>query len=132
MRKFINFDHEGVTHIENNRITADRGADHILEIAGGANLGHSLRAVAVHGRISVIGVLEGFEISGPVGPLLLKGATIQGIGVGSRRALEDLVRAIDATGLKPVIDRRYRFADLPAALDHLDRGPFGKLVIEVG
>ena len=114
------------------RLTSDHGADHILEIVGGAHLGRAIEAVAIHGRISVIGVFEGFEVSGPVGPLLLKSPTIQGIGVGHRRALEDLVAAIDRIGLKPVIDRRYSFTDLPAALEHLDRGPFGKIVIELG
>jgi NADPH:quinone reductase-like Zn-dependent oxidoreductase len=114
------------------RLTDDQGADHILEIVGGAHLGRALEAVAVHGRISVIGVLDGFALSGPAGPLLLKSPTIQGIGVGHRRALEDLVRASGRFGLKPVIDRRYPMAQLPQALDHLDRGPFGKLVIDLG
>lgn len=113
-----------------HRLTGDRGADHILEIAGGANLGQSVQAAAMGGRISVIGVLEGVEVSAPVVPLMLKGLTVQGIGVGHRRAQEDLVRAVDTLGLKPVIDRRYGFAELPAALDHLDRGAFGKIVIE--
>lgn len=116
---------------EVHRLTGDRGADHVLEVIGGANLARSLDAVAVRGRVSVIGVLDGWELSAPVGPLLLKSATIQGILVGHRRAQEDLVRAVDRVGLKPVIERRYGFADLPAALDHLDRGAFGKIVIEV-
>ncbi|MBB4188261.1 zinc-dependent alcohol dehydrogenase family protein [Sinorhizobium terangae] len=111
-------------------LTADHGADHILEIAGGAGLGQSLRAVAADGRISVIGVLEGFEISGPAAPLLLKSPVLQGISVGHRRALEDFVGAVDRIGLKPVIDKRYTFADFREALAHLDRGPFGKVVIE--
>lgn len=110
-------------------LTHEHGIDHIIETVGGENLSHSLRAVAVHGRISVIGVLEGFEFSGPVGELLLKSPTIQGIGVGHRRALEDFVRAIDANGLKPVIETRYRFDELPQALAHLDRGAFGKIVL---
>jgi NADPH:quinone reductase-like Zn-dependent oxidoreductase len=114
-----------------HRLTGDRGADHILEIAGGAGLGRSLEAAAVGGRISVIGIIEGVEVSGPVFPLMLKGVRIEGILVGHRRALEDLVRAVDATGLKPVIDAEYGFADLAAALDHLDRGPFGKIVVKV-
>jgi len=62
---------------------------------------------------------------------MLKGLTVQGIGVGHRRALEDLTRAVDRLALKPTIDARYKLADLPAALDHLDRGPFGKIVIEL-
>lgn len=114
------------------RHTGDHGADHILELVGGANLGRSIAAVAVEGRISVIGLLDGLELSGPAVPTLLKSPTIQGITVGHRRALEDFVRAIDSTGLKPVIQHRYGFDDLPAALDAFDQGSFGKVVIELG
>ncbi len=113
------------------RLTADRGVDHILETVGGSELARSILAVAVGGRISMIGVLEGGEVSGPAGPLLLKNPVIQGIAVGHRRAQEDLVRAVDRLGLKPVIDGRYDLADLPAALDHLGRGAFGKVVVTV-
>jgi NADPH:quinone reductase-like Zn-dependent oxidoreductase len=112
-------------------LTGERGADHILETVGGAHLGRSIEAAAMGGRISVIGVLDGFEVSGPVGPLMLKGLTLNGIGVGHRRALQDFTRAVDALALKPVIDARYAFADVPRAMDHLDRGPFGKVVIEM-
>ncbi|MBW4238357.1 NAD(P)-dependent alcohol dehydrogenase [Enterobacter roggenkampii] len=110
-------------------LTQDRGIDHIIETVGGENLKHSLRAVAVHGRISVIGVLAGTDISLSAGELLLKSPVIQGIGVGHRRALEDFVRAVDVTGLKPVIEHRYRFDELEQALEHLDRGAFGKIVL---
>nr|WP_244506465.1 NAD(P)-dependent alcohol dehydrogenase [Pararhizobium polonicum] len=113
------------------RITGDEGAHHILEITGGPNLGQSIHAVAVHGRISVIGVFEGFEIAGPAAPLLLKSPIIQGISVGHRRAFEDFVRAIDSTELKPVIDKRYPLEDLHSALEHLYRGAFGKIVIDL-
>ena len=114
-----------------HRLTGDRGADHIVETVGGAHLGRSIEAAAMGGRISVIGVLDGFEVSGPVGPLMLKGLTVQGMSVGHRRALEDLVRAVDRLKLKPVIDARYALMDLPRALEHLDRGPFGKIVVEM-
>jgi len=107
------------------RLTSDRGADHILEIVGGAHLGRALQAAAVFGRVSLIGVLEGFEISGQFAPLAVKHLTVEGIQVGNRKGLENLVRAIDRTGLKPVIDAEYALADLPVALDHLERGPFG-------
>lgn len=114
------------------RLTGDRGIDHVLEIVGGAHLARALEAVASGGRVSVIGVLDGYEVSGPAPHLLRKSATVQGISVGHRRALEDLVRAVDVMGLKPVIDRRYPLDALPAALDHLDRGPFGKIVVDMG
>ncbi|MCW0403806.1 L-threonine 3-dehydrogenase [Xanthomonas sacchari] len=113
------------------RLTDDRGVDQILELVGGAHLGKAVQAAAVGGQIHQIGVLEGFEVTAPVGPLMLKQLTIHGIGVGHRRALEDLVVAVDRLGLEPVIDARYSFAELPDALDNLERGAFGKVVIDV-
>jgi len=110
-------------------LTEGRGADHILEMVGGDNLARSLDAIVHQGRISVIGVFGGMEATLPVGAMLKKRATIQGIGVGPRRVLEDVVRAIDSTGIKPVIAAQHPFSDLQAALDELDRGPFGKVVI---
>jgi len=113
------------------RITEDHGADHILEMVGGPHLGKAVQTAAIGGHIYQIGALESFEMSAPVMPLMLKDVNIQGIATGHRRALEDLVRAVDQTGLKPVIDTRYPLANLPVALDHLDRGAFGKIVIEM-
>lgn len=111
-------------------LTGGRGVDHALEIVGGANLGRSLQALAQGGRASVIGILEGDEVSSSVYPVILGRPTIQGISVGHRRALEELVRAVDATGLQPVIAAEYDYTALPAALAHLTRGPFGKVVLK--
>ncbi|NMO19648.1 NAD(P)-dependent alcohol dehydrogenase [Pyxidicoccus fallax] len=112
-------------------LTQGRGADHILELVGGENLGRSARAIAPGGRISLIGVLEGFEARFQVVPLIQTQAIVQGIFVGHRRGLEELVSAVDRLALKPVIDAVYPLAEFPKALEHLDRGPFGKLVIRV-
>jgi len=113
------------------QITGDHGADHILEIVGGPHLGEAVRVAAVGGCIHQIGAVAGFEATTQVMPLMLKDVSIQGIGTGHRRALEDLVDAVDRTGLMPAIDTQYPFADLSAALDHLDRGPFGKVVVVI-
>ncbi len=112
-------------------LTGGRGADHVLDLVGGENFARSVDAVSAGGRVSVIGLLGGLELRAPTTPILLKAPVIQGIVNGHRRALEDLVRAIDRIGLKPVIDRRYPFEELPVALDHLDRGAFGKIVIDM-
>lgn len=111
--------------------TGGRGADHILEIAGGANLAKSVEAAAVGGQISVIGIIEGLDLSAPVLPLMFKQLVVRGIFVGHRRATEDFVAAVETIGLQPVIDRRYPFEALPEALAHLARGPFGKVVVDV-
>ena len=112
-------------------MTGGRGVDHVLDLVGGDNFARSVAAVAPGGRVSVIGLLDGAELRAPTVPVLLKAPVIQGIVIGHRRALEDLVRAVDRLGLKPVVDRRYAFADFPAALDHLAAGPFGKVLVDV-
>lgn len=112
-------------------VTGDRGVDHVMELVGGPHLGQAIQITAVGGHIYQIGALDGFEVSAPVMPLLLKDITIHGIGTGHRRALTRLVDAVDRTGLTPAIDTRYPMADLHAALDHLNRGAFGKVVLEL-
>lgn len=112
--------------------TEGRGADHILEMVGGDNVERSLQAVAQGGRISIIGLLDSDRLSLPILSLLASRASIVGIAVGPRRALEDLVRTIDLLGIKPVIDATYSFSQVPQAFAHLQRGAFGKIVVRVG
>jgi NADPH:quinone reductase-like Zn-dependent oxidoreductase len=70
-------------------------------------------------------------VAGSFAMLAQKRLIVEGSQVGHRRSLEDLVRAVDRIGLKPVIDAEYGIENLPAALDHLARGPFGKIVVTV-
>ena len=114
------------------RLTQDKGVDHILELAGGNDLANALMAVAVGGRISQIGVIDGWQLTWDIGLLLRKAAVIQGISVGHRRSLEDFTRAVDSMRLKPVIDSCYTFSEAPAAFERLSQGPFGKVVITLG
>ncbi|EOZ7330839.1 TPA: zinc-binding dehydrogenase [Yersinia enterocolitica] len=89
-------------------------------------------ALAPGGRIAQIGFLKGSEMVLPAVPLMLKRAVIQGITVGHRRALEDLCQTVDSYQIKPVIDKIYDYPDAVAAFTHLERGPFGKIVIRIG
>ena len=111
-------------------LTAGRGADHILEMAGGDNLARSLQAVVPGGRVSIIGLLDADELRTPIMPLLGSRASIVAVAVGPRRALEDMVRMIDHHGIKPVIDATYTFDQVTEAFAHLNRGAFGKVVVD--
>lgn len=110
-------------------LTDGHGVDHVLELIGGDNISQSAAALASGGRIAQIGFMKGSEIVLSAVPMMLKRAIIQGISVGHRRAFEDMNRAIDEHGIKPVIDKVYAFEDARAAFDHLERGPFGKVVV---
>jgi NADPH:quinone reductase-like Zn-dependent oxidoreductase len=112
-------------------ITEGRGVDHIFETIGGESYRRSVAAAAMGARITTIGFLESSEFTLPIVQLIVRRIVIQGLSVGHRRALEDMIAAIEINGTRPVIDRIYSWKDVPAAFDHLDRGAFGKIVISI-
>lgn len=110
-------------------LTDGLGVNHILEMVGGDNARQSLNALAADGRLSIIGLLGATEISFPVLPFMRNRIVVQGISIGHRRSFERMNRAIEALGIKPVIEKVYGFNDVPQAFGHLEKGPFGKIVI---
>ncbi|TIU64778.1 MAG: NAD(P)-dependent alcohol dehydrogenase, partial [Mesorhizobium sp.] len=110
-------------------MTDGLGVNHVLEMVGGDNARRSLNALAADGRLSVIGVLGAMEISFPIVPFMRNRIVVQGISIGHRRAFERMNQAIEALGIRPVIDKVYGFDEVPQALQHLEKGPFGKIVI---
>ena len=79
--------------------------------------------------MALIGVLSRQGDSNPM-PLMVKGASLRGIFVGSAAMARDLNAFIDAHGVKPVIDRRFDFQDAKAAYGYQSSADlFGKVVI---
>jgi NADPH:quinone reductase-like Zn-dependent oxidoreductase len=113
-------------------LTSKHGVDHVVEVGGAGTLEKSLSAVAFGGRISLIGVLTGFEGRINPWPVVARSVTVQGIYVGNTEMFQRLVKAVAATQFRPVIDRTFPFADARAAFAHLASGAhFGKIVISV-
>jgi len=111
------------------RFTEGRGVDHVLETAGGENLGKSVELLAPGGRVAAIGMLAGTDMRLPFYPTIMNRATVQGVGVGHRRSLEEMVRAVDANPFEPVVDASFPFERVPEALARLREGAFGKIVV---
>lgn len=111
--------------------TGGRGVDHVIEVGGPGTLPQSIAAVRVGGHIALIGVLTGRAGAVPTGALMARQARLQGLVVGSRREQCDMVRAIDATGFKPVIDRSFALDGIADAFRHQASGAhFGKICLE--
>ena len=111
--------------------TGGRGVDHVIEVGGPGTLPQSIAAVRVGGHIALIGVLTGRGGTVPTAALMVKQARLQGLIVGSRREQADMVRAIDASGFKPIIDRTFGLAEIAAAFRHqASGGHFGKICLE--
>ncbi len=111
--------------------TGGKGVDHVVEVGGPRTLAQSIEAVRIGGHIALIGVLTGFSGEIPTGLFMAKQARLQGLIVGSRRQQQDFVRALDANGIRPVVDRRFALADLASAFRHEEGAHhFGKIGIE--
>ncbi len=113
-------------------ITAGYGVDHVLEVGGPRSFAQSLQSLHTSGQVNVIGYLGGQQ--GEINPLLIlqRNARVRGIAVGPRQSFEAMNRAIETSGLRPLIDRVYDWAELPQALVHLQSGRhFGKVVLRI-
>jgi NADPH:quinone reductase-like Zn-dependent oxidoreductase len=129
----INYRTEPDWHERARAITGGRGVDHVVEIGGGATLERSIAALRPSGTISLIGVLGGNAPVLPLGRVVTRNLRLQGVTVGSRDTFEAMVRAIEAGGLRPVLDqRRFAFEEVGEALLALPEGRhFGKIVGEL-
>ena len=116
---------------EVRRLTGGNGVDHVVEVLGGDQLQRSIAASAWGGHIAVIGFMDQQTSTISIPALLGAAIRIQGIGVGSQKDTRDLLAFLERHQIQPAIDSVYDFADAPSAFDHLERGPFGKVVIEL-
>jgi NADPH:quinone reductase-like Zn-dependent oxidoreductase len=113
-------------------LTDGRGVDVVVEIGGAGTLPQSIEAVTIGGHISLIGVLAGFAGEVPTAALFGKNAALKGITVGSRSQQEDLIRAVEANGLEPVIDSTFPLLELADAFRHQEsQKHFGKICVEL-
>jgi len=108
---------------------AGGGIDHVVEVGGLGTLAQSMQAVGFGGEIGLIGVLSMQGDTNPM-PLMLKGASLRGIFVGSATMARELNAFIDMHQLKPVVDRVFDFGEAKAAYAYQSSGAlFGKVVI---
>jgi NADPH:quinone reductase-like Zn-dependent oxidoreductase len=111
--------------------TRGRGVDHVIEVGGSGTLAQSITAVRVGGHVSQIGALTGRSGDIPIAGLIVKQARLQGMTVGSRSDQHDMIRALESTGIRPVIDKSFGLEQLADAFRYQDSGQhFGKIVLE--
>ena len=119
-----------------------RGVDVVLELVGAANLQASLEALAVRGRIIVVGTGAGADAELSLRALMGRRASLMGT-VLRARPMEEKAAAVQAFArsvvphlaagrVRPVIDRVFPIAEAAAAFDHLSApGKLGKVLLEL-
>ncbi len=120
-------------------LTDGRGANVILDPVGGEIGEDSQRCIAVDGKLLIVGFSSGKMPKLAPHRLLLKRASAIGVYwnhdtdhemlIRIQASLETLIRS---GKINPEIDDRYKFTELPAALDDLaNRRASGKMVLQV-
>ena len=113
-------------------LTGGRGVDHVVEVGGAGTLAQSIVAARDNGHIALIGVLTGREGMVPTGLMMRQQQRLHGLIVGSRRQQQDLVAALETTGIRPVIDRVFALENLRDAFELQARGGhFGKIGVSI-
>jgi putative PIG3 family NAD(P)H quinone oxidoreductase len=123
-------------------LTDGRGVDVVLDVVGGPYLDRNLRALAVEGRLVVIGLQGGAKAELDLGRLLARrlsvaASTLRARSVAERVPLMERLRAEVWPGfadgsLRPVVDRVLPLRDAAEAHRVLEAGEHvGKIVLEV-
>lgn len=113
-------------------LTGGRGVDVVVEVGGPGTFDQSALALRYGGTMSLLGVLTGTQGAVDTYRLFQRHLKVAGVYVGSVAMFERLVRAVETTGLRPVIDRRFAFDDARAAYEHLaSASHVGKVVVAV-
>jgi len=133
----------GADHLINYRKTANwgelareisggRGVDHIVEVGGPATLDQSMAAARVGAHISVIGILTGLGGEVSIVTALIKQLRLQGLIVGNRTQQQDMIKAIDANKMHPVVDRVFPLESIVEAFQYQETNKhFGKICLEM-
>ncbi|CUH37848.1 Alcohol dehydrogenase [Jannaschia seosinensis] len=114
------------------KMTGGRGVDHVVEVGGPATLAQSIQACRIGGHLSLIGVLTGRSGEIPTAAMMARHQRLQGLIVGSQAMQRDMVRGMEVTGIRPVIDRTFPLAELADAFAYEESGShFGKIAIRI-
>lgn len=110
-------------------IAAPGGVDLVVDLAGSVD--DSVRAVRTGGTVALVGVLGGATARLDLGPVVTRAIRLQAVTVGSRAMFEDMVRAIEAHRVEPVLELSpRRFDGAAEAIASLaGGGHFGKLCL---
>lgn len=121
--------------------TRGRPSDVIVDTVGAAYLGENIKALAIGGRLVIVGLLGGAAAELPLGALLAKRASVIGTVLRSRPAEEKAaltqrfargVLGHFATGkLEPIVDVVMPMAEVRQAHRRMEENTnFGKIVLE--
>jgi NADPH2:quinone reductase len=123
--------------------TGGKGANLVVNSVGGSVFAECVRSLAFEGRLAIVGYVDGIMRSEmDIEALHSKRLTLFGVSNRLRNAAQravtvrgfaaDILPFIADGRIRPVIDRVFAFADLPAAKNYMESNAhLGKIAVTV-
>jgi NADPH:quinone reductase-like Zn-dependent oxidoreductase len=113
-------------------LTANRGVDIAFDTVGAATWSVDFSAIRRSGRIVLCGVTGGAQAPTNLQALYWNHFSVLGSTLGSLEECRQMLRAVAAASLKPVIDSVEELADARRAIARMEAGEqFGKIVLRL-
>lgn len=115
---------------EVRRLTGKRGVEVVFDHVGAATWQTSIKALMRGGRLVTCGATAGAEAPTDLRYVFGRRLSIYGTWMGSKGELYDLMRAVEAGRLRPVVHQVFPWQEAVHAQDVMERSEhFGKLVL---
>ena len=113
-------------------ITGGRGVDVVIDTVGASTWDANFNLVRRGGRIVLCGVTTGAEAPTNLRALYWNQVTIMGSTMGSHEDFRQMIKAVAASKLKPVIDSVRPLKNVRAAMGRMEAAEqFGKIVLRI-
>lgn len=113
-------------------LTGGRGADLVIDSVGAATWPLDIGLVRKGGRVVLCGVTTGATAPTDLRALYWNQVSLHGSTFGSHEDFRQMLRAVEANGVKPVIDSVHPLSAVREATARMERGEqFGKIVLKI-
>ncbi len=126
----INHRHEDYAEAV-KKITDGRGVDVVVDSVAGEVWQKSLAALARGGRLVTCGATAGAQPLDDLNAIISKNLKIYGSTLGSREDFRQLLSFLNATQLRPILDRKFPLREARDAQQRMeDARQFGKILLQ--
>jgi len=105
--------------------------DGVFESVGAATWAHSMKVVRPGGVVVCCGATTGADPSADLQRLFFRQISVVGSTMGTLDEMQRLIAFCDAAGVVPMVDKAFPLAEGAAALEEVEHGSAGKVVVTV-
>jgi NADPH:quinone reductase-like Zn-dependent oxidoreductase len=117
---------------EVQRLTHNCGVDVVLDSVAGEVWQQSLQSLGFRGRLVTCGATAGWQPNDDIDLMVSKELRIYGSTLGSREDFRQVLSFMNATRLRPIIDRKFPLREAAAAQQRMeDAQQFGKILLAI-